>query len=363
MNCFNGWARVHGMRLRLLLACLLQCGIWAASATERFVVPPAPGLTSTPPYTDWNHAATNIQDAVNVSSNNDVIWVTNGTYYCWSNSAYSGYTSMVTVVRASNITIQSMNGPAVTIVNANYPYFTNRCFYIMSNATLSGLTITNGHAKDLATYAGGGGVFIWQKGRVTNCWITGNTTTNGVPTDNSNGGGGVYAYSGCELLNCRIYGNSSTNGYLGSGGMLAYFYGNSTIRDCIFSNNTYGGAGISLLTSLYISNCTFVANNNPVGNGLTLSLDANNTAYTVDNCRMIGNVGYGLNLASATNGLVKNCQMINNAGGGVFLSGGGVISNCLISSNISAYGGGIYCSHGTANMVQNCTIVSNYGTA
>jgi len=341
--------------MRFALAAVLWVGFLAAGlATERFVVPPGPGLTSTPPYTNWNRAATNIQDAVNVSSNNDVIWVTNGTYYCWSNSAYGGYTSMVTVVRASNITIQSMNGPAVTIVNANYPYFANRCFYIMSNATLSGLTITNGHAGDICN---GGGVYVNTSGRITNCWITGNSTTNTAwLADNATGGGGIHFHGGGELYNCLIYGNVTPATTLGACAVLDTPAGTYVIRDCVFSNNNAGGASLFNTTTESISNCTFINNN---GVGLYLNIGV----WTVDNCFMIANSNTGFSAGSSGSGFVRNCQISYNSGIGAGVSAG-VMSNCVISGNSNLmypYVGGLALGANTA-LVVNCTIVSNYSS-
>jgi len=239
----------------------------------------------------------------------------------------------VSVFKASNITVQSVNGPEVTVVNANYPYFTNRCFLLTSNAVVSGFTITNGRVKDLALNTGGGGVLINGSGRVTNCWITGNSTTNDMPIDinSSNGGGGVRCKGGGEVFNCRIYANSSTGGSLAAA-VYANGAGNYTIRDCVLSNNNSSGYAVYTVTTVSVANCAFI-NNSAKGLVMWPALD-----FSVDDCQMIGNSNEGCYVSRGI-GVVRNCQMSNNGGSGIQTTSmdSGIISNCM-SANNGGYG-------------------------
>src|SRR5271167_3844252 len=79
-----------------------------------------------PPYADWSTAATNIQDAVNASTNGDLILVTNGVYRC--------------VVVTNVLTIQSINGSAATVINGGN---TNYCISLADGDAISGFTFTN----------------------------------------------------------------------------------------------------------------------------------------------------------------------------------------------------------------------------
>jgi parallel beta-helix repeat protein len=329
-----------------------------ASATNLYVR--VSGTNDTPPFTNWSLSCSNIQTVVNAAANGDIINVSNGTYYCWSNSVTSGMTNMITITK--RLTIQSVNGPEVTIIDANYPLFSNRVFYIGADVTLSGLTITNGHTYDVAygggVYIAGGGGTPTGRGTLTNCWITGNSATNGV-SDSYAGGGGVYSYGTGIIVNCRIWGNRA-NGSMPGGGLLAGNVRPCVIRDCVISNNsTFGLYFYNTPNQCLISNCTIVNNGRGVYNV--------SSVFIMDNCR-INNNGPGWDGAGVvvSPGMVKNCQINNNVGthygGGVYMQSA-ILSNCIVSGNYSTNssdvtGGGIHMLGGS--MVLNCTIASNY---
>jgi len=91
------------------------------------------------PYSSWETAATNIQDAVDVAQITGNIFVTNGTYFLSSEIEIN-----------KNITLTSVNGPENTIINGSSSV---RCFNLYDhNTTISGFTITNGNIE---TDAGG----------------------------------------------------------------------------------------------------------------------------------------------------------------------------------------------------------------
>jgi nitrous oxidase accessory protein NosD len=87
-------------------------------------------MNSTPPYTDWMTAATNIQLAVLTAAAGDVIVVTNGLY-----------AGGVTVTNP--LTLLSVNGPQSTVINGGG---SNRCVSLTNGASLTGFTMTQGVA-------------------------------------------------------------------------------------------------------------------------------------------------------------------------------------------------------------------------
>src|ERR1017187_10098538 len=125
-----------------LVAISLMLLIARASATMLYV--DLNCTNSTPPFADWTTAATNIQDAVDAAVDGDQILVTNGIYETGGQVVYGSLTNRVAITKA--VTVQSVNGSAVTIIQGNPVIGDNavRCVYLTNNATLSGFTLTQG---------------------------------------------------------------------------------------------------------------------------------------------------------------------------------------------------------------------------
>jgi len=236
------------------------------------------------PYTSWATAATNIQDAVDAAAvPGALVLVTNGLY--------------ASVATSEPLTVRSVNGPLLTTIIGGQ---SNRCVYLASGASLSGFTLTNGHA------AYGGGVFCESTTAVSNCVAAGNSAYSG--------GGGAY---GGALNNCTLSGNSAPQG-----GGAAY----STLNNCTLSSNSansYGGGGALDCT---LNNCTLYGNGAPYG-------------------------GYG---GGANGSILNNCALAGNSavnGGGVYAC---MLNNCTVSGNSAYLGGGVF-----ACTVNNCIVHFN----
>ncbi len=189
----------------------------------------------TTPYSSWSTAATNIQDAVDVANTSDLVLVTNGLYQTGGRivSIDSFVSNRVAVTKS--ITVQSVNGPTVTVIQGSRTPNPVRCVYLTNNAVLIGFTITNGYSG--ASASGGG---VYSLGVVSNCIITGNAAT-------LNGGGII----GGLVQNCTLAFNSA---FSGGGAALA------VLSNCAIINNSasYTGGGASECSSL--THCTIAGN-------------------------------------------------------------------------------------------------------
>lgn len=210
-------------RPALLASIILFTALAAASATVRFV--DLNSSNPTVPFTEWSSAATNIQDAIDASSEGDLIWVTNGIYATGGKVMAGDLTNRVTLDKA--LTVQSVNGPGLTVIQGAWdPATTNgplavRCAWMTNGATLAGFTLQGG-----ATRASGA-VFTLESG------------------------GGIWcASSNALVLNCIIQSNAATSD--GGGVYLG------TIRNSVLQGNWAPGSGSAYLCNL--ASCTIVSN-------------------------------------------------------------------------------------------------------
>src|SRR5580693_844560 len=108
-------------RIFLGTICLLLCSFGTRAAVFYVDIN---STNPTPPYADWSTAATDIQSAVDASSDGDQIIVTNGVYTTGSRLTSDGATNRVVVTNA--VTVESVNGSTVTFIDGGQ---TNRCVY------------------------------------------------------------------------------------------------------------------------------------------------------------------------------------------------------------------------------------------
>ena len=279
----------------------------AASAPAAVFYVNVNGTNPTPPYADWSTAATNIQDAIDASTDGDTVLVTNGLYATGGELVYGGLINRVVVNKA--VTVQSVNGPALTLIqgipkNASQGV---RCVYLTNNAVLSGFCLTNGGA-------GFGG-----------------------PSLQTASGGGVWCESSSALISNCVIAACFTSHY--GGGAFS-----GTLVNCTLTNNTAqvggGGASFSLLT-----NCVLSGNSSTNGGGAVFS--------TLVDCTLTNN--FAFNGGGACSNTLISCWLLNNtavtAGGG---SLGGTLNNCMLSNNAAQFGGGT-----ASNTLCNCTLFSN----
>ncbi len=299
---------------------IVDIGAYEFQSPVHYVKTSVFGATPVSPFTNWITAATNIQDAIDASTTGDTVLVTNGVYATGGRQWYDSGTNRVTLTNA--VTLQSVNGPAVTLIVGSHvagtgPTLANavRCVAMGNNAVLSGFTLTNGQAG-WGNYPSGGGVAnvvsVSAVGTVSNCVLIGNLATNSV-------GGGAFRV---RLVNCKVVGNYASSG----GGACSCTLDNCTVM----SNTAASGGGVfggSVYGASLLNNCTIIGNSASSSGG--------------------GAYGGTLNACSVSNNTAVN-------GGGAY---GSVLCNSLIVGNSASSGGGLY-----GIIITNCTVAFNLAT-
>ncbi|MFQ6041923.1 MAG: right-handed parallel beta-helix repeat-containing protein [Candidatus Poribacteria bacterium] len=168
----------------------------------------------------------NIQTAIDVACDGDIILVADGTY--------TGDKNRNLDFGGKAITVTSENGPEYCIIDCESA---GRGFIFYSSETeasvVNGFTIRNGYTGN---HGGGIVCFFSSSPTITNCIISGNTATGG------SSGGGISCWdSSPTITNCTISGNTATLG----GGIVCFFSSFPTITNCILWNDSpdeiYGG--------------------------------------------------------------------------------------------------------------------------
>ena len=339
----------------------------------------------------------NIQAAINVAGDGDVVIVAEGRYF--ENISFNGknITLRTTDPNDPNVTAATIidgrnSGTVVTFNNGED-----------ANCVLNGFTITNGYARS------GGGIYCFGSSpKLTNCTFSSNSSEHagggmynykanpilrnctfienstdfqggGMENDHSstkltnctfsgnwsgnNGGGMEDADSITTLTNCTFSGNSSLHG---GGGMLI-ISSNTTLTDCTFNENSadfQGGGMENFMSTTTLTNCTFNGNWSGHNGG---GMENNNSSTTVTNCTFSSNssvhAGGGMENISG-NTTLTNCTFNENStdsqGGGMenFMSTT-TLTNCTFSGNWSGHEGGGMENFKSSLILTNCTFSAN----
>ncbi|MCH2134075.1 MAG: right-handed parallel beta-helix repeat-containing protein [Phycisphaerales bacterium] len=304
----------------------------------------SPGTITVCPTCDY----TSIQEAMNASSDGDVIQIGPGIYHEYSLDP-----------GGKAITIQGTlhaDGSLATTIDAQQM---DRVWTVASSegpdTVLADLVITGGY-----TLADGAGILCDNTSpTITNCAFIDNVTVNY--------GGGIRCFNGSnpDISHCRFVNNSSAGG----GGIHCYQSSDATISDCEFTMNSAsesGGAITSYNSSPEISNCLISGNTADSSGGGIWIFSSN--GVTVMNCTIQGNSattrGGGLNIQGSLSVNVHDCDLENNQapnGGGAFLDpySSLTVSTCHFEGN-QADGGAIQNQQGTLVLLDS-SFVANTG--
>jgi hypothetical protein len=247
-----------------------------------------------PPYSSWSTASTNIQSAITLATNGDLVLVNDGVYkesphhFIDPFRGLRGIEGFAKIVISQGVAVSSVDGPGVTVIQGASNV---SCACLMSNAILTGFTLTNGSA---------------------------------MPQGNSYSyGGGAYCEGTNVLLSdCIICSNTAT---IGGGVFLG------TLSDCILSNNAAmngGGANDSVL-----NDCAIIGNTATTYGGGTYGGILNN-CLVESNIVNIGEEGGGFGGGCYSN-ILNNSLLIGNSAGadGVAAAFGCWLTNCTLCYN------------------------------
>ncbi|MGB1242916.1 MAG: right-handed parallel beta-helix repeat-containing protein, partial [Chitinophagales bacterium] len=340
--------------------------------------------------TTWAKAFDELQDALDVASVNDEVWVAEGIYYSSKDSfgnasptdnrdkvfylnkdlkIYGGFPNtgnptMTDRNWESKVTKLSgdFNQDDVLISDkedANFPaqnneenaYTVVRTANLSANSILDGFFIESGNA----TNDGGGMYNFYSDLTLMNCHFANNTA--------ASYGGGIYNYNSDPTV---TYCSSANNKAGERGGGISNFRSNSTVTYCSFYNNTAsirgGGMYNSAFSDPIVTNCNF--DNNSAGSGGGMSNTVGDP--TITNCIFTNNsAGSGGGMDnSSSDPIITNCSFDNNSVTG---SGGGmnnsdsdpIVMNCIfINNEANNYGGGMENGYSDST-VSNCSFDNN----
>jgi hypothetical protein len=313
-----------------LIACLSTLN---ARATTFYV---ATNSTPVPPYSTWDTAATNIQDAVALAQSGDVVEVGDGIY---TNGSAIVYDAIDRVALTNAISLISFDGPQSTEIFGRT--------YVGANAFVSGFSLVgnSGYPGDPIKVESGGGAWCEASGVISNCVFSGcgavnlgagdygGTIYDSIFIGNRAADNGGEASADANLVNCQVISNLTFDSVVIYGG---------TASNCLIAHNAdcvYGSI-------LY--DCTIATNQDAGG-----IIDCTNYG-----CVIAGNIGGG-----AFSSVLYNCILSNNVNSSTYSEGTGMgggawestLYNCTVISNYaSSEGGGVYrCT------LYNCLVVSN----
>ncbi|MBT6994106.1 MAG: hypothetical protein HN952_04030, partial [Candidatus Cloacimonetes bacterium] len=321
-----------------------------------------------------------IQAGLNVATEGDSVLVANGIYY--ENIVWPVVNGIKLIGESEETTI--IDGDSLASV---IRFEEDLSGTIDSNTIITRFTIQNGYAYgDYDTTSRGGGIYCYQsspsleditisenyatvKGGGIYCYQSSPSLEHVTITNNSatSSGGGIHCYqSNLSLMNVRIANNSAEE-YDG-GGMLLY-ESSASLENVIITNNfAYYGGGISCWNSSSILDNVTISENEAVyiGGGICSEYSETSLTNVTITHNWVEEKGGGIFCRGSMNITLLNVTITNNwagyRGGGVYIESAWNYThnsmNVVINQNEAQYGGGIFCSSSSPNLV-DVTITNN----
>jgi hypothetical protein len=339
---------VKSCRLLAQAGLLLVLPVAQAVQTNYYHVAPV-NENALAPYDSWASAATNIQAAVDqamaayaAGDTECVVLVSNGVYTVASQIAV---TNAITVRGASG-------NPAEVSIRGGYPASSNRCLYLAGGAGAEGLTLTNGSPNTAQPYGNHGGGAYLSSGSLKNCLVTGNRLLGA-----SGRGAGVLVEGASSVVsNCVLVSNRGVTSAYGGG---AYLTG-GLMTDCAILNNdgTDNSPSVGGVYGAYcrIQRCFISGNSGRLG-GANIDSGAILSDSVISN--NVSSLGTYAGVMMDSTGLATNCLIVAHRGSkygtALAFNSGGYAHSCIIRGNSAQYGV-VHMNNGT---LQNCLVTGN----
>ncbi len=314
--------------------------------------------------TNWATAKQTIQAAVDLTTDGDTVWVTNGTYNV-GGAKTPEHSLMNRVCITNAITVQSVNGKFVTFIegaesaSGGHHIDSVRGVFMANSCLLVGFTITGGHAHGNGNNdfdVSGGGVFLTVGGSVSNCRIMKNSAMKG---------GGVFLFQGGRVDRCLFFNNKAR---LRGGG--ANLHEGGQLVECTLIGNSAAliGGGIFCREGGVAERCVF-NNNRSDGYGGGVGLYKGGR---LNNSLLDGNTATrrGGGVYMREDGVIKNCTVVRNIansvtsrGGGICLKNGGEVYNCIVLGNHASKDIDIYPEDGGGKVRYVCSSEEGVGSS
>lgn len=276
----------------------------------------------------WETAFIDLQNALNIATNGDTLWIAKGVYYPSDNlnrdasffipngiKIYGGFTGGERTLQERNL--------------------------LLNQVILSGDIGIKGDSSDNSRH-----IIVLEN-------VDSTTTIDGFIIENGNGGIETSSNFDINPNGGGIYINSTNTNLLVS----------PNITNCVFRNNLARSGGAIYCKeekdqniNINLKNCTFLNNKSYMDGGAIYKGGISGTSSTViiDSCNFIGNesirfFGGAISLLEADGNSISNSNFLHNTawqeGGGIYFSplteeATIQLNNCLFANNISISGGG-----------------------
>lgn len=294
----------------------------------------------------WEDAFTHPQDAVNVASEGQMIWVAEGTYY----RPLGGTEPVLTLKDGIQIyggfagtesSFSERGNPADFPTILDGEYMSGHTVIGANNTIIDGFTIKRG-----GTIATGGGIYLNNVSGVTieNCIIAYN---------HAYYGGGIYSSNSSYTVDNSVIMSNLAWWFEYRPEVCEY---RGLPPDCENFYETFGeGGGIyNLHSNLTITNTTISYNE---------SGDTGGGIHSEDSSLVISDSSIDHNTARKNGWLtcISPWEAVDGAGGGLYHQGGVLhITDSTIANNSSVDGGGILYSSSQPSSIERTSFIDNY---